>query len=77
MTGHQPYHKGRRITEYQVRATQHPRCYRYEDECVVIRFGTEHRILIFADPEGLVSLDDIETALAMPYQITRETEHET
>ena len=67
----------RRITEYQIRATQHPRVYRFEDECIVIRFGVEHRILIFPDKEGLITIEEIEAALAQPYQITRETEHET
>jgi hypothetical protein len=57
-----------RKTEFHIVADTTPRCYRAdvagETECIILRFGTESRIIIF--PSGGVTIEDLETALAKP-----------
>jgi hypothetical protein len=61
-------------TEFQIQADHLPRVYRYADDCVVLRFGMECRILIFANKEKGITVELIEQALAKPEQIAREVE---
>ena len=61
-------------TEFQIRAHTVPRIYRYGDECIVLRFGMDSRILIFPDKERGITLAQIEEALARPEEVAREVE---